>query len=397
MILSEKAVEGAREFVEEAEGSPALAAARRLVERLVSSLGSCERAVHAAVFAAFDELSHWIDLSSLSRPFPRAKFPPFEPSPREILVIKLGALGDFVQALAAAAAIRRHHARERITLLTTAPYAELASASGLFDRILLDRRPRPWAFPDWLRLRRMLAGGRFERVYDLQTSDRSSFYLQLMGKPQWSGIAWRSSHPHANLDRDRQHTLDRQAEQLLMAGIYPVAPWPSLSLDAPLPEGLEGRPFALLIPGSAPHRPRKRWPADRYAALARLLEKAGLPPVIVGLAGEKEIAEEIRRHAPEAKDLVGRTDIVSLAALARRAAVAIGNDTGATHLAAASATPVVVLFSAASDPDLCAPRGPMVRVLREGDLSLLPVERVFAEARALSGMALTPAGGSGLG
>ncbi len=115
-----------------------------------------------------------------------------------ILVIKLGALGDFVQAMGPAAAIRAHHADARITLLTTAPYAELARAAPYFDEVLIDERP---GFLDpvglW-RLRRRLRAGRFDRVYDLQTSDRSSFYHRLMGRPAWSGIARGASLRHAN-------------------------------------------------------------------------------------------------------------------------------------------------------------------------------------------------------
>jgi len=58
-----------------------------------------------------------------------------------ILVIKLGALGDFVQALAPMAAIRRHHPGAHITLLTTDPFVELAAASRWFDDIWVDSRP----------------------------------------------------------------------------------------------------------------------------------------------------------------------------------------------------------------------------------------------------------------
>jgi len=64
------------------------------------------------------------------------------------------------------------------------------------------------------RLRRRLRPGRFDTVYDLQTSDRSRFDHRLMGRPAWAGIARGASLPHANPARDTRHTLDRQAEQL---------------------------------------------------------------------------------------------------------------------------------------------------------------------------------------
>ena len=100
-------------------------------------------------------------------------------SPRlaqEILVIKLGALGDFIQALGPMPDIRRHHAWDRITLLTTPRYAELAAQTNLFDDILIDRRPKALDLQGWLALRRTLRRGRFDRIYDLQTSDRTGIY-----------------------------------------------------------------------------------------------------------------------------------------------------------------------------------------------------------------------------
>jgi ADP-heptose:LPS heptosyltransferase len=83
-------------------------------------------------------------------------------------------------------------------------------------------------------------------------------------------------------------------------------------------------------------------------------------------------------------NLVGRTDVPALAALSGAAALTVGNDTGATHVAAAGAHPVVVLFSRASDPRLCAPRGKRVHVLMEPDLADLSVERVFAACLAVA-------------
>lgn len=196
--------------------------------------------------------------------------------------------------------------------------------------------------------------------------------------PEWSGIVWRCSHPHANPQRDRQHTMDRQAEQLLMAGVYPVSRVPMLPKAEPLPAGLAGESFVMLIPGSSPRHLSKRWPAQRYGELAGRLQQAGYLPVLVGVHGEVDLGRAIRDCCPGAVDLVGRTDVAALAALARGAGLTVGNDTGATHVAAAGANAVVVLFSQASDPRLCAPRGKRVHVLMEPALTDLPVERVFA-------------------
>lgn len=301
-----------------------------------------------------------------------------------ILVIKLGALGDVVLALGPFAAIRRHHPDAHITLLTTAPYEEFLRHSPYFDELWIDTRPSLIRADRWLTLRNRLRGGQFDRVYDLQTSDRSGWYYRLMGpgpRPEWSGIAPGCSHPHANPDRDFMHSIERQNEQLAMAGIDQV-PDGDLSwvetkeIKWNLPER-----YALLVPGGAPHRPAKRWPAAHFGALAQKLATDGIMPVVLGSAGEAALAGEIGALCPTTTDLTGRTTLGDIALLSRGAAVAIGNDTGPMHMIAAAGCPSVVLFSSDSDPTLTAPRGPDVTVLQRDSLAGLPVDEVAAALR----------------
>ena len=302
------------------------------------------------------------------------------PRPGRILVIKLGALGDFIQALGPCAAIRWHHADQRVTLLTTAPYVDLAGASGWFDQVMATERLPWWRIGDWLALRRWLRGQGFERVYDLQTADRSSalFHLMLPGqRPEWSGIALGCSHPHANPRRDFLHTVDRQREQLKAAGIADV-PKPDLSfLVADVARFGLPRRYALLAPGGSAKRPGKRWPAESYAALAVTLHRQGIAPVILGGADERDLADAIVRLAGGV-NLAGRTTLADIATLARGASAAVGNDTGPMHVIAASGCPSVVLFSAESDPALCAPRGQSVTVIRRERLADLRAPEVAA-------------------
>jgi ADP-heptose:LPS heptosyltransferase len=296
-----------------------------------------------------------------------------------ILVIKLGALGDFAQAFGPFAAIRAHHPKAEITLLTTTPFAPLARQAPWFDQVWENGRPKGvaglWA------LARQLRGARFDRVYDLQTSSRSSRYRWLVGRSvEWSGIAPGASHPHANPRRDFMHTVERQREQLAMAGISHF-PAPQLAwLDADIARFALPERFALLIPGASPGRPAKRWPMENFAALAVALE---IPAVILGGPAEASLGAAIAKAAPAARDLTGKTSFADISALARRAAFCIGNDTGPTHLAAVAGCPTLALFGEDSDPALCAPRGPRVAVLRRQPLASLPVADVQAALQEL--------------
>ena len=300
--------------------------------------------------------------------------------PERILVIKLGALGDFTLALGPMMAIRAHHLSAHITLLTAAPFAEMGHACGWFDEVWIDDRPRAFQLGKWLGLRRRLRQGAFCRVYDLQTSDRTNLYFRLLApgrRPEWSGTARGCSHPHDNPHRVRMHVLESQAEQLAVCGIT-LVPAPDLSwMHADISRFPLGRRFALLVPGGSAHRPEKRWPVERYGQLARRFEDAGIRPLLIGAAAEQRLNAGIAHSCPEALDLTDQTSFAEVVELARRADVAVGNDSGVMHLAA-TACPCVVLFSAASDPARCAPRGAAVTVLKRlGDLG---VDEVAAAA-----------------
>jgi ADP-heptose:LPS heptosyltransferase len=314
-----------------------------------------------------------------------------------ILVIKLAALGDMVQAFAAMARIRAAHPAAEITLLTTPPFADLARASPYVDKVEIDGRPG--SLMATARMLMRLRRAKYDRVYDLQTSARSSayFYALWPNTPEWSGIARGASHPHANPRRNGMHTLERQADQLKFAGIWPDAPVEPGTAPAPdlgfmLKDTAPGRqpeafgltkPYALLIPGASAHRPGKRWPAESYGALAADLIVRGMDVGVTGGQAEADIARAILRVAPGALDLTGRTDFAELAALGARAALAVGNDTGPTHLIAAAGAPTLALFSGESDPALCGPRGVQVQVLREERLADLSLDKVLQTSLGL--------------
>ena len=311
-----------------------------------------------------------------------------------VLVIRHGALGDFVLSLGAMQAIRRHHAGARLVLLTTAPFVGLARATGLFDDVLVDDRPG-WTRPLALfALVRRLAALRPVRVYDLQTSDRSGLYFRLWPRPrpEWSGIARGCSHPDPDPRRDFIHTLDRQVGQLRAAGIACVpAPDVGFARDADAPPGLPAR-YGVIVPGGAAHRPEKRWPVEGFAAAAVHLAATGIVPVVLGAPADGDLATAIRATCPQAIDLTGRTDLPGLVAVARSAVLGLGNDTGPMHVVAACGRPALVLFSHASDPALCAPRGDRVVVIRRPDLADLAPATVLAALDELRASLTGPLG-----
>jgi ADP-heptose:LPS heptosyltransferase len=316
---------------------------------------------------------------------------------KKVLVIKLSALGDFVLALAAMKKIRETHKKAHITLLTTPPFEALAKACPYFNAVEINGRPQ--GLGEWLALRRQIKQARYDRVYDLQTSAQSSRIFNVLHPfpPEWSGVALGCALPHKNPARNRMHTLERQADQLKYAGIWPdapiesgAAPPPDLSWILPKPtqlgrtaQGVRPKPYAMFVPGGSAHRLDKRWPVERFGELGKVLFQRGFDIVIVGGPQESALARAIQRQVGQARDLTGRTDFAKVAMLGAKAALVVGNDTGPLHLAAATGAPTIVLFSSASNPALSAPRG-HVTVLQADKLEDLPVSQVLQAVNALA-------------
>jgi ADP-heptose:LPS heptosyltransferase len=302
--------------------------------------------------------------------------PHANPSRQNILVVKLGAFGNIILSLAAFAAIRQFHAGARISVLTSATYAGWLRTFPYFDDVLVDPRPRWWDLPGLRRLSRLLAEGRFARVYDLQTSGRSSRYFHLLPakhRPEWSGIAFGCALPDRDPQRNVLHDTVRQQGQLRQAGINVFPPADLSWCRGDIARFALPADFALLVPGSSPDRLAKRWPAAHYQSLAERLAGKGITPVVIGSAPEKALAAEI----PAAVDLTGQTSFGDLADLARAARFGVGNDTGPMHLIATAGCAAITLFSNDSNPSQCAPRGRWTRVLQRPHLADLPVEAVL--------------------
>jgi ADP-heptose:LPS heptosyltransferase len=127
--------------------------------------------------------------------------------------------------------------------------------------------------------------------------------------------------------------------------------------------GLLGRGFVVLVPGTIWET--KHWTVEGFAAVAKYLCGTKRAVVLAGSAKERSRCREVTKACPQACDLSGQTTVSQLAALIRRSALCVTNDSGSMHLTVALGKPVVSIFGP-TDPVWIGPFGRPYAVVRAG-------------------------------
>lgn len=294
----------------------------------------------------------------------------------KILVIKLGAFGDVVQADGALRDIRAFHPDAQITLLTMPPFRKLMSRCPHVDRVLTDPRAPLWKVGAWLRLARMLREERFDRAYDLQRQDRTELYHRLF----LQHVAWigkqKGERPKSG--------LDGLLFQLDHAGVptrhclNPDVSWMADDMSAVLAQEGVRKPYVALIPGCSARHPHKRWPY--YGQLAAALIERGYDVVTAPGPDELELAKSIPGHTLLGPG--GYLNWFELAGVLKDACFIVGNDTGPSHVAACMGKAGLALFG----PHTSAARAG----IRRGEFDALEVPDLAGLSVAAVLEAITP-------
>ena len=302
---------------------------------------------------------------------------------KRVLVIKHGALGDMVQGFDAFAGLRAGLPDTHLALLTTPPFLDLAGRMPWFDEVLCDRRAPAVNLAELWRIRDIFHAG-WDAVIDLQCSRRTAQYHRrfVHASTRWFGIAAGASDPYP--DFTGVNNAERMRIGIEMAGgdrnVNAGLDWLDNGTAGPDSDLLG---VTVLVPGCSTAKPQKRWPADKFAAIATAEMKIGRKVVIVGTAADREVAEAVINAAPGCVDLVGRTGLSDLAALFRHAGAVFGNDTGPTFLAARVGTPTLMLMGADTDPSMSAPVGVRAGWLRGDRISEIASDDALAALERL--------------
>ena len=327
---------------------------------------------------------------------------------RKILLIKLSAVGDVVHTIPVLNKLRRRYPAARIDWLVTPAIAELLRHNPAisnvieFERDDWSRRWTPTPFVNYARLAAKLRANAYDLVVDMHGQFRTAVLVLASGAPvrigfdrprasvwdasprsfpaearkhAWQGAregSWLAYTHHIPVPTLDIHAVDRYLGVGRILGLetgppdfsFPIPQAASASVEALLRErGLAGAPLLAMAPGTIWET--KHWGSGKYAEVARHFLAKGFAVALMGSRRERAVCEDVARLAPGAVDIAGETTLTELAALIRRSAISVTNDSGPMHLAVALDRPVVSVFGP-TDPVWIGPYGRTGAVLQAG-------------------------------
>lgn len=316
---------------------------------------------------------------------------------RKILLIKLSAMGDAVQSIPLLNKLRRRYPEARLDWLATPGIAESLRNNPAISNVIefsRDEWSSPWTLAPFISAARLIAALRavqYDLVIDLQGQLRSAIFAFASGAPvrigfdkpradiwqnsprpipaearkhAWQGAreaSWLAYTDHIPVPTLDVHPVERYLRVGAMLGLDDGAP----DFSFPIPQEAATRIDALLdyydigkanlvvmAPGT--NWETKEWRREAFAEVARHFLQKKHAVVLIGAGPERAVCEAVAELASGAVNLAGETTLSELAALIRRAAICVSNDSGPMHLAVALDRPVVSIFGP-TDPVWAGP------------------------------------------
>ena len=306
--------------------------------------------------------------------------------PKNILIIKHGSLGDWIQATGAFKLIRARYPKSHITILTQSNYAPLAYKCTWFNEVWIDDRLPLYKFFSNIKIIKKLRNYDYDHVYDLQCSNRTNIYHFLIRDKikNWYGRARGCSHyvPFNHY----AHSTELSYDLIKASGInnFPIPDISWLKTNKPNKRINSLKNFVLFIPGCSAKHIKKRWIAKNYAKLIDCLAKKNFKSILTGTEIDRQIINEIIENCSTSPiNLINQAGFAEMAELARNSQLVIGGDTGPTHIAATTTARTLILFTGASDPKKSRPWGNNITVLNSNSPETLSVEKVLDKTMEL--------------
>jgi ADP-heptose:LPS heptosyltransferase len=336
--------------------------------------------------------------------------------PRNILVIDFGQLGDVILSLPALGAIRRRFPRARVTVAVGGAAAAVVEMAGVadealaVDRVGLRDGPKHLSVLQIGKLVLDVRRRKFDFVVDLHSLSETNLlgFLSGAGRRLYARRPGRSLDYLANFQpappvEDRsKHAIDRYLDVVSPLGVGEVSRVPRLhvreedgrAVDEMLRKALAGvktkgrkatgigdGPLVGIFPGAG--HPSRRWPVERFAELAWMLERNdSVRSVLFAGPEERKLVRDALPKFPPSAVVLDRLTVPQLAAAAARVSVFVSNDTGPMHVAAAVGTPVVILMQHHPMFNCYIPPGERHRVVAARTIGEITSDLAYTAARA---------------
>jgi heptosyltransferase-1 len=286
-----------------------------------------------------------------------------------VLLVRLSALGDLVVASGLLAVLRERWPEARVDWLVESPGEALLAHEDRIDRLIV--LPAHGGSGAFLQTVRTLRSQHYDLAIETHGLLKGAFWARASGAPRRIGLGSREGSSallteRVELDRGDPHFGSEYRRLADYLGTTPDAYQPRLVLGQEdrreASEALGGNPeppYAALCPFTT--RPQKHWFEENWRELGEGLRAEGLQPVLLGGPGDAPQAHRIQGELPWT-DLTGRLSLRGSAAVLEGATVAVGVDTGLTHMASVLGTPTLALFGA-TRPYLHLPKGARGQVL----------------------------------
>ena len=316
---------------------------------------------------------------------------------KKILLIKLSAVGDVVHTIPLLNKLRQRYPAARIDWLVAPPIGELLAPNPAITNViefLREEWSSPWRLTPYVgaaRLTAVLRAAQYDLVLDLQGQLRSAVFAFTSGaavrigfdRPRadlwkasprtlpedarrhaWQGAregSWLAYTHHVELPTLDMHPVERYLRFGAMLGLddktadfsFPIPAEATIRIDALLDYyEITGRKLVVMAPGT--NWETKQWRSDAFAEVARHFLQKKYAVTLIGSGSEHELCAAVAELAPGTVNLAGETTLNELAALIRRGAICVSNDSGPMHLAAALDRPVVGIFGP-TDPIWAGP------------------------------------------
>ena len=299
---------------------------------------------------------------------------------KNILIVKLSAIGDVIHALPVACALKQTYPDARITWVVEKAAYDLLTNNPYIDEIIIFDKPKFKSLTGLLsngyQFSKLLKDHNFDLAIDLQGLFKSAAISYLSGAPKrlvYCNARELSDKIGQRIcgNYEHGHVVDQYLDVARHLGckIDQVEfPMNIAELEAQKAEDIANHaglklenPYVVLAPGT--NWPSKCWPTTHFAKLADELYNNNIIPVIIGGPNDQRLAQEIlaNTHVPPI-DLTGKTSLKQLAYIIKKSQAFVGGDTGPMHLAVAVGRSVVTMFGP-TDPKRNGPYGKNHKVL----------------------------------